>query len=224
MKILSIQIGKVTAIPSNGTDEWWDKEWQTAFAKSPRPGKHWLAYHGFEQDEQADTRHHGGIDKAICVYASEHYPHWRETLNLPNFPFGAFGENLTTEGLIETELCVGDVFSAGEAMLQVSQPRQPCWKLARHWRIKDLAAQVEQNGFSGFYFRVLRHGHVSAGDALELRQRPNPQWTLQRCNEIMYHRKDDASAAKELSQCPELAGSWKDSLWKRAAALGVVGT
>ena len=221
MNILSIQFGAIKAIPANGSDEWWDKEWNTAFAKSPRPGKHWLAYRGFENDQQADSRNHGGVDKAVCVYASEHYPHWRDILKLPDFPFGAFGENFTTQGLIETEVCVGDILSIGEAIVQVSQPRQPCWKLARHWRIKDLASQVEQNGFSGFYLRVLRHGHVISGDSFELRQRLHPRWTIQNCNEIMYHRKEDAEAARELSGCPELSGSWKDALWKRATTSGV---
>lgn len=101
----------------------------------------------------------------MCVYPADHYPYWREALNLPVLPFGAFGENLTVEGLIEAMVCIGDIWTVGGATLQVSQPRQPCWKLARRWQVKTLALQVQQTGWTGCYFRVLGEGTLSAGFA-----------------------------------------------------------
>lgn len=216
--VTALHIGPAREIKPAGTGEWWDKDWQTGFYKEPQAAPCWLGYGGFRGDEQADRRHHGGVDKAVCVYPVEHYAYWRRVLSLADLPHGAFGENLTVAGLVEEAVCIGDVFSlgGGGALVQVSQPRQPCWKLARRWRVKDLTSQAEQTGFTGFYFRVIHHGQVSAGDALVLQQRPFPQWTIARCNEIMHHQKRDAESALALAGCPLLSASWKDSLWARA--------
>lgn len=214
--LLSIQVSDVTEVCATGSDAWWDKAWTTGFYKRPVRGRVWLGYQGVRGDQQADRRYHGGADKAVCVYAAEHYPVWRETLQLPELAPGAFGENFTVQGLLETGVCIGDAFQIGAARVQVSQPRQPCWKLARRWRIKDLTAQVEQNGKTGFYFRVLQHGWVEAGERFELLERPFPALTIAHANEVMHHRKEDFTTARELAACPLLSASWKDSLWLRA--------
>ena len=129
---------------------------------------------------------------------------------------GGFGENFTNTGMTEREVCVGDVFQCGELCLQVSQPRQPCWKLARRWRIKDLAARVERTGRTGWYFRMLNGGPVQAGVVLTLVKRPAPQWSIATANEIMHHRKEDAEAALGLAGCLCLSASWQRSLTHRA--------
>ena len=219
MIVLALHTGPISEIVPQGSGEWWDKEWRTGFYKQPRTGPQWLGYEGFHSDEQADPRYHGGVDKAVCVYASEHLPYWHGIAGLSEMAAGAFGENFTTEGLLEEGVCIGDIYAAGEALVQVSQPRQPCWKLARRWRVKDLTARVERTGKTGFYFRVLQHGHVKGGDALELRERPFPQWTIATCNDIMHHGKGGSDAARELSGCAALSGSWKDGLWSMARAL-----
>ncbi|WP_218280054.1 MOSC domain-containing protein [Verrucomicrobium spinosum] len=105
---------------------------------------------GFSGDEQADRKHHGGVEKAVCVYPVEHYEYWHEHLPELALPHGAFGENLTTSGLLESGVSVGDVYELGEAIVQVSQPRQPCWKLARRWRVKDLSARWSARASRGF--------------------------------------------------------------------------
>lgn len=214
--VAALHTGKVAALETVGTGEWWDRPWQTGFFKNATNEPVWLGYEGFRGDEQADRRVHGGVDKAVCVYPAAHYPHWITTLPVADLPFGAFGENITLDGAAETDVCIGDRFTLGEAEVQISQPRQPCWKLARRWQVKDLALQVERTGFTGFYFRVLRHGHVRAGDSLELVERPFPEWTIARCNEIMHHGKDHSETARRLSECPLLSASWKDSLWLRS--------
>ncbi len=214
--LLSLQVSEATEVPASGGDAWWDKAWTTGFFKQPVRGRAWLGYQGLRGDQQADRKYHGGPEKAACVYAVEHYPAWREALQLPELAAGAFGENFTAQGLLETGVCIGDVYQIGEARVQVSQPRQPCWKLARRWRIKDLTTQVEQTGRTGFYFRVLHHGWVEAGERIALLERPFPGLTIARANDVMHHRKEDYTAARELASCPLLSASWKDSLWLRA--------
>ena len=215
-QLLSIQVSPVSEIATTGGDAWWDKPWTTGFYKQNVAGRIWLGYEGLRGDQQADRKHHGGAEKAACVYAVEHYPAWRDSLKLAEMAHGAFGENFTVQGMVEAEVCVGDVFQIGAARVQVSQPRQPCWKLARRWRIKDLTTQVEQTGRTGFYFRVLHHGWVEAGETLELLERPFPRLTIAHANGVMHHRKEDFAAAAELAMCPLLSASWKDSLWQRA--------
>jgi MOSC domain-containing protein YiiM len=214
--VIALFTGTAREIGPTGSGDWWDKPWRTGFHKEPQSGPVWLGYNGFRGDEQADRKNHGGVDKAVCVYASEHYGGWRSELALPDLPLGAFGENLATAGLVESGLCIGDTFLVGEARVQVSQPRQPCWKLARRWRIEDLALRVERTGRTGFYFRVLQHGWVRAGDRFIAGERLFPHWTVARCNHLMHHAKDDLEGARELAGCPALSGSWKDSLWNRA--------
>ena len=215
-KVLALFTGRALHIESQASGEWWDKSWDTGFYKQPQTGPSWLGYEGFRTDEQADRRFHGGPEKAVCVYPAEHYPYWREALEFPALPYGAFGENLTLEGLTEIEACIGDRYSLGEAVVQVSQPRQPCWKLARRWQVKDLPLQVERTGFTGYYFRALHHGHVQPGDVLDLIERPFPEWTITRCNEVMHHGQGGHEAARALAECPLLSSSWKDGLWLRS--------
>ena len=217
MVVIALHTAPARDIAPQGSGEWWDKEWRTGFHKQAQEGPRWLGYQGFRGDEVADTRVHGGVDKAVCVYPSEHYPYWKAEA-VPEVTLGGFGENLSTRGLLEDEVCIGDVFSLGEAVVQISQPRQPCWKLARRWRVKDLTARVERTGKTGFYFRVLQHGHVQAGDHLRLLERPCPRWAVSVCNRIMHEREGGAEAARELAACRELSGSWKDGLWARASA------
>ncbi len=214
--LLSVQVGAAREIATTGTGSWWDAAWTTGFHKLPVDQPVWLAYSGLRGDQQADTRHHGGVDKAVCVYPSEHLPHWRQYPELREVASGGFGENFATAGLLEEAVCIGDVYALGEALMEVSQPRQPCWKLARRWRFKELTALVERCGRTGFYFRVLHHGWITAGQTFRLERRPFPQITVALANEVMHHRKADHAAARDLAGCVALSASWKDSLWSRA--------
>lgn len=218
MRLESLQISRAVNIESTGTSEWWDKTWTSGFMKQPVDEPVWLSYEGFKGDEQADRRNHGGIDKAVCVYSSEHYDFWKQRLELP-MAYGAFGENLTVSGMTEESVRVGDIYAVGDVRLQVSQPRQPCWKLSRRWRVKDLNKQVEDTGFTGFYFRVLKHGLVTPGATLELCERGEEAITVEYCNRIRHHEKRDAEAALRLSNYPALSGSWKDSFYQRYRSL-----
>jgi MOSC domain-containing protein YiiM len=193
------------------------KTWTTGIFKEPAVGSVCLRFTQLDGDGQADLVNHGGRDKAVNVYPVEHYPYWRRQLGIQTLTHGAFGENFTTEGFLETEICIGDTFELGQAVVQVSQPRQPCWKLALKWQIKDLALQVEQTGKTGWYFRVLKEGLVSGSDEFKQIDHPFPQWTIEAANQIMHHRQDDFAAAIKLAACPLLSESWKRSLSHRAA-------
>src|SRR5262249_31091161 len=151
---------------------------------------------------QADLVNHGGPDMAVLVYAAAHYPAWREELKQPQMPYGGFGENFTVTGLTEADVYIGDVCAVGAAKVQVSQPRQPCWKAARRWRLKELPKRIIETGRSGWYFRVLQEGVVEAGMSVELVERPCPSLSVVRANHIFYHGQDDREATAELAALP----------------------
>ena len=214
--VRSIQVGIPHDLPPEHLDDQPAHPWSTDFFKRPVRGPVRLHQQNLEGDGQADLIHHGGLDKAICVYPSEHWFHWSSILPQQQPIGGEFGENFTLEGLTEADVCIGDVFSVGSAIVQISQPRQPCWKLARRWQIKDLAVQVQQTGFTGWYFRVLQEGVIESTTPLRLTERPYPEWTVTTANRIMHHEQDNLSAAEHLSFCPLLSFSWQQTLRQRS--------
>ncbi|MDF0665273.1 MAG: MOSC domain-containing protein [Nitrospira sp.] len=214
--VISLQIGLPKTVGSNQSPDPMDQAWTTGFFKEPTSGLIWLGRTNLQGDGQADLENHGGPEKAVNVYPFEHYPYWSQTLMLPKLPLGAFGENFTTQGLVESNLCIGDVLAVGESLVQVSQPRQPCWKLARRWRVSDLALRVQETGRTGWYFRVVKEGHVQAGNRLILLERHHPNWTVSAANEVMHHLIDDRKAAQELADCAYLSTRWREKLKRRA--------
>ena len=214
-RVISIQVGLPQALGVKGAFNPMDRPWTTGFFKSPVEEKIWLGSTNLVGDGQADLKNHGGVEKAVLAYAAEHYPIWREDLQLPDLLYGAFGENLTISGQTESSVCIGDTYNLGEAQIQISQPRQPCWKLSRRWQIRDLALQVQQNGRTGWYFRVLKEGDIEPNLPLILQDRPYPQWTVARANQIM-HQQNSKESAAELTACPLLASNWQQTLFRRA--------
>jgi MOSC domain-containing protein YiiM len=209
--IASIQVGQ----PREMTDEGWPDlrtgPWVSAIIKEPVSGPVWLATTNLAGDRQGNPAVHGGPDKAALAYGAGHYPLWRSELGR-ELPHGAFGENLTIEGLDEESVCIGDIFEAGEAIVEVSQPRQPCWKIARRWGIKELTAMVADNGRTGWYLRVLREGHLEAGQPVRPSERPHPEWPVMRATRVMQNRRREMAPANELAQLPELSEAWKTQL------------
>ena len=139
----------------------------TSIFKEPVEGKIRLRKLNLDGDEQADLTVHGGPDKALYIYASEHYLWWRKQMPDVEFEFGQFGENLTTEGLLEDKVCIGDQFRMGTAIVQVSQPRMPCYKLGIKFGRTDIIKKFSQSCRSGIYFSVLQEGELGAGDSIE---------------------------------------------------------
>ncbi len=214
--VRSLQVGLPRTIRSGQETDPIDQVWTTGFFKAPMSGLVWLGRTNLDGDGQADLENHGGPEKAVNVYPAEHYPYWAQSIGLTNLQPGSFGENFTVEGLLESDVCIGDIFEIGESLVQISQPRQPCWKLARRWRIKDLALRVQETGRTGWYFRVRREGHVGTGNRLVLVERHHPNWTVSAANDVMHHRTDDAQAARDLADCIYLSSRWRTKLKRRA--------
>lgn len=223
MKLLSIQVGMPRTIGTADAPDPMDRAWTSGFFKRTVSEPVEVTRTGLVGDGQADLKNHGGPDKAINAYPADHFPSWRAELGL-DCPPGGFGENFTTEGAREADVCIGDVFRIGGALLQITQPRQPCWKLARRWRLKELAARAEQTGRTGWYYRVLEPGKVGAPTEFALVDRPHARWTVAEANAIMHHRKSDWPAAAELAACAALSTSWQVSLGRRATMKTVAST
>jgi MOSC domain-containing protein YiiM len=214
--LFKIHVGLPRTIGEKNAPDPMDRPWTSGIFKSPVTEPVWVGKTNLEGDGQADLKNHGGPDKAVLAYSADHYPVWQRELHRSDFTFGGLGENFTIANQTEKDVCIGDTYLIGDAIVQVSQPRQPCWKPARRFKIVDLVDRIQNTGRTGWYFRVLQEGYVEPGQEVRLLDRPYPQWTVALCNEIMYHRKDDKEAALELASCPLLSKSWVAILLKRA--------
>ena len=179
MKVLSVHVGSLQEMLRNG------KKIQTGIFKQPTEGPIEVKRLGLEGDQQANKKLHGGIYKAICVYPSEHYDLWKEELGNPGLSFGDFGENLTTAGLMEGDICLGDRLRIGSVEMVVTQPREPCITLNARLDTKDLSARIRKSGRSGFYFLVEREGIIKNGDFIEYINRDENRVTVSDFNRII---------------------------------------
>lgn len=211
MYIQSINIGRPEMRPRNESDV------LTGGDKQPVT-RAYLNRLGFEGDGQGDTVNHGGSDKAVCVYAIDHYPHWERILQRLLQP-GSFSENLTILGLDEQDACIGDIFRAGTALLQVSQPRMPCAKLAGKHGEPQLVKWIADANFTGFYMRVLEAGLVSRGDAFTLVRAHPDHISIAAVNEIIYDRSTDLALIAKLANLPEFGDSGRAIFARRLAKL-----
>ena len=214
LHLTSIQTGLPRTSGDPEKTSLFEKEWTTGFFKSPVEGPVEIQTNGICGDGQADLSVHGGPDKAVCCYPSRHFAYWKSELGIDMSP-GAFGENFTLDQVGEEEVCIGDIFAADNVVFQISQPRQPCWKLARRWGEKSLTALVQKSGKTGWYFRVLSGGFLSAPAELTLRERIHPAWSITRANEVMHLRKNDTELTQELAGLTGLSESWRETLEKR---------
>lgn len=218
--IRSLQVGLPRNIENRNFSDQAPLSWSTGFYKESCSGPIWLGRVNLAGDGQADLENHGGPEKAVNVYPMEHFSFWESAYKNQAFLAGSFGENFTIKGLLEADVCIGDIFEVGQALVQISQPRQPCWKLARYWGLKDLALKVQETGRTGWYFRVLQEGFIKAGDQIILTERQSPQWTVAIANRIMHHETQNRQAAQALSECSDLSARWRDKLKQRAVTGG----
>ncbi|MBD7924300.1 MOSC domain-containing protein [Xanthomonas bonasiae] len=191
---------------------------RSAIAKRPLPGRLRIGIDGLELDEQGDRRVHGGPDKALHHYPRDHYAAWRQELGAHALleASGAFGENLSTLGATEADLCLGDRLRLGTALVEVSQSRQPCWKLSDRFGVATLARRVQESGRTGWYYRVLQPGEVAAGDRLTLLERPYPDWSLARLIQLLYRREVDPAQLEQVLELP-LVPNWRVLFERRLA-------
>jgi MOSC domain-containing protein YiiM len=204
-RVLSLQVGRTATLP------WRGKRVPSAIDKTPVDGRIALGELGFDGDEQADLRVHGGPDKAVCCYPSEHFPRWAQLLERREMPNGAFGENLTLAGALEPEVCIGDTYTLGDAVVQVAQPRGPCFKVAARWGNKAVTREMAYNMIAGFYLRVLQPGSVAAGGTMDLVERVS-EVTVAEVLRVTYRDRHDPPALQRVVAVPELAEQWRASL------------
>ncbi len=185
----------------------------TSIFKSPVPGRIPVRGYNLVGDQQADLSVHGGPAKAIYAYASEHYPYWEAKLKHPLTP-GNFGENLTTEGLLESEVHIADHYRIGTAILKVTQPRMPCFKLNLRFDSSVMVKLFWQSGFSGIYFGIVEEGEIAAGDPIELLERPPNSVTVAEVVSAFKGETEDGSLIERVLAAP-ISGSWKQEILER---------
>jgi MOSC domain-containing protein YiiM len=210
MKIVSVNVGMPREVVWKGVPV------LTAIFKEPVDGPVRMGEMNLAGDQQADLTVHGGAQKAIYGYPVEHYEYWRHELPDVTFSWGRFGENLTTEGLLEDTLCIGDRLQAGSAILMVTQPRLPCYKLALRFGRDDMIKRFLRSRRSGFYFSVAQEGEVSAGSGIEVLSRDPNQVTVADISRLYFSKEPDRDLLERALNVSDLPQSWKDALLQRA--------
>ncbi|GAJ74448.1 hypothetical protein JCM18905_167 [Vibrio sp. JCM 18905] len=196
---------------------------QSAINKQVLPERQHATELGFISDEQGDPRFHGGIQKALHIYPSEHYPIWQQQLGERTIfqSAGGFGENISSEGVTESTICLKDKIRIGSTLLEVSQGRMPCWKLNVRFDQHDMARRLQDTLRTGWYFRVLEEGDIGAGDEIILCERPYPEWPLARIMGAVFTGCLDREELTKLSELP-LVESWGGKLVERRLETGEV--
>jgi MOSC domain-containing protein YiiM len=190
----------------------------SAIAKQLVTGPLVLTPTGFVTDEQADLTVHGGFEKAVHHYDASHYAMWRDELGVSaaHLKPGSFGENISTHGLTEDTLCIGDVLTMGGATVQISQGRQPCWKLNAHTGLPQLAMLFQRTLRTGWYYRVLTPGAVTIGDEITLTARPHPEWSVARVTKARLSAQTSPTEAALLADLAALAPGWRAAFLEKA--------
>lgn len=202
MKVYSINVGKPSEII------WKGKKSKSGIYKYPVEGKIYVSSTNLEGDGQGNLKVHGGIDKAIYVYPHEHYRYWEEQFTEMDIPIGMFGENLTTDGLNEFEICIGDKLQIGEIIVEISEPRFPCVTLAARFGTSAIVKQFLHSYKSGFYLRVLKEGYIQAGDTISIHEKSRDKFSV--ADFVMLYINRDKSELREKA----LANSAVSERWK----------
>ncbi|HME09124.1 MAG TPA: MOSC domain-containing protein [Bryobacteraceae bacterium] len=207
--VVSIQVGRPRQV------SWRRRSFRTGILKTPVSGPVAVTRLNLAGDEQADLSVHGGLDKAVYVYPSEHYEFWRAKLDRNDLAWGSFGENLTTTGLDEREIAVGDQLGIGSALFEVRQPRTPCHKLAFKFDRPDIIKAFWKAGRSGFYLSVLEEGVIQAGDKIIVRPAAHPRITIAQLLALLREATVDLDLVRRAIECETLPEAWKVSLRER---------
>jgi MOSC domain-containing protein YiiM len=213
MEVVSVNVGLPREVI------WKHVRVSTAIFKEPVEGTIPVRKLNLDGDRQADLTVHGGPDKAVYGYPLEHYDYWRQQLTRTSLPLGAFGENLTTRGLLETDLCIGDHVRVGTASLQVAQPRMPCYKLQVRFDREDMTKLFVLSRRSGFYFSVLEEGAIKAGDSMEIIKRDDDPMSVAEVNQLYYARTIDEELVERALRLRNLTPESRSAILSRAAAV-----
>jgi MOSC domain-containing protein YiiM len=211
MQLIAVSVGR----PQSA--QWRGKSIETSIFKTSMAGPVMVRTLNLDGDHQADLRVHGGVEKAVYGYPAEHYPYWREQLG-EELLWGAFGENLTTTGLDEDNLHIGDRLRVGGAELVVTQPRLPCFKLGVRFGRSDMVKRFLSSGRTGFYFAVVREGPVAAGDPIKVIARDPRGVTVADITRIATSDKHDLATLRRAVAVPALAEGWRTAFAEQLAA------
>ena len=211
MQVISVNVGLPREVM------WKGKPVLTGIFKQPVKGRIEMQSLNLNGDQQADLSVHGGVEKAVYAYPSEHYAYWQKELPEADLPWGALGENLTTEGLLETGVNIGDRFRIGTAEIRVTQPRFPCFKLNLKFSREDMVKRFLSSRLSGIYFSVMQTGEIGAGDALTLIHRDKHNVSVADVVKI-YLREADSSLVRRAIQVPALAAELKHAFQQQLQA------
>jgi MOSC domain-containing protein YiiM len=209
MKLISINVGLPRDVTRRG------KTVRTSIWKSPVEGRVRVSKLNLDGDQQSDLSVHGGVDKAIYAYPCEHYSFWRSQLPDLDLPWGAFGENFTTEGLLEDQVHIGDRLRAGSAEFIVTQPRMPCFKLGIRFDRPDMVKRFLQSKRTGFYLAVLHEGEVAAGDSIEFRDQQENGLTIADIVNLYTVDSENQEFLRRATELPALPDAWKEYFRKR---------
>jgi MOSC domain-containing protein YiiM len=212
MKIVSVNVGMPRELAWKGMPVW------TGIFKEPVEGPVMISKLNLAGDEQADLTVHGGAEKAVYAYPADHYEYWRNELPDVSFSWGKFGENLTTDGLREDTLCIGDRLRIGSAVLMVTQPRMPCYKLALRFDRDDMIKRFLMSGRSGFYFSVIEPGEVSVGSKVEILSGDPNRVTVADIGRLYLGQTRDLGLLQRATNVSALPGNWKAELLLRVRA------
>ena len=205
MKLLSVNVSQPKEVSYNG------ERIKTGIFKEPVSGRTMMRRLNLDGDGQGDPTVHGGIHKAVYIYTIEHYDYWKRELGRDDLTYGQFGENLTVEGMLEGTVHIGDVFRIGEALVEVSQPRVPCFKLGLKMGNPQIVKPFLASERVGFYVRVLEEGEVGASDAIERTKVGEGQMTVKEIVHLRHFDNTNAAAAEKAANLPALTPSWRDS-------------
>jgi MOSC domain-containing protein YiiM len=209
VKLLSVNVGLPREV------EWRGRKVRTSIWKSPKEGRVLVARLNLEGDEQSDLSVHGGADKAVYAYTAEHYAFWRAELPDMDLSWGAFGENLTIEGLIESQAMIGDRIQIGSAEFLVTQPRMPCFKLGIRFGRDDMVKRFLRSGRMGFYLAVLREGEVGAGDCVEFTLHDDRALSVADIAALYARDSDNQATLRRAADTPALPESRREYFRKR---------
>jgi len=214
MKVLSVNVGERTTIEYKG------KLVETGFFKYPVSRLVLARHDGLDGDVQVDRRVHGGPHKAIHAFPSEHYGFYRDLFGSADWTYGHFGENLTTEGLLESDVRIGDRFRIGEALVEVSQPRSPCFRFGARLGSRDAIRTCVDSARTGLYFRVIEEGALKAGDTIDAVGSDKGAMTVEEVHRLYYHDKTNREALRRAVACKVLAPGFRDDFVARLEQLG----
>lgn len=215
MKVVALSVSTPRTIEYNG------KPVETGFFNEPVDGKRMVWKLNIDGDEQADLKVHGGPDKAVYAFPHEHYPFYEDAHGPGPFRFGYFGENLTTTGMSEDVVRIGDRYRIGGALFEVTQPRSPCFKFGVRLAAREAIQSCLNSGKTGFYFRVIEEGELGAGDVINLIKKDETAPTVEETHRLYYFDKMNVDALQRAVRCEALKDVWRDEFASRLSSLGV---